>query len=240
MKGRRTGTKMPKTGSLPRKLPTREEANSRPHLPGPTPAPRAPGQADAGASAGSPADVHHSCPKSPGSGQGPPLLRAALAVVGPELACEMPKETAVTFEQQRGGRGYRVHETAVPGTGVFLRFLRYPKPLPLSAPWKRHQRPLLDGRVFGLNSLHLAPPALGPTTLCLGRRVSSQGKAVEHKTLAFQPRHPFPALPFLRVSPSSHRCQTQSYASCLLPDLACSVELSFTKAQNLHYKDYLV
>lgn len=77
------------------------------------------------------------------------------------------------------------------------RFLRHPKPLPLSAPWKGHQRPLLGGRVFGLNSLHLALPAFGPSALCPRRRVSSQGsgaqgKAVEHKTLAFQPQHPFP------------------------------------------------
>lgn len=94
------------------------------------------------------------------------------------------------------------------------RFLRHPKPLPLSAPWKGHQRPLLDGRVFGLNSLHLALPALGPSSLCPRRRVSSQGsgaqgKAVEHKTLAFQPQHPFPPSLLLRVSPSSHRCQTE-------------------------------
>lgn len=117
----------------------------------------------------------------------------------------MPKETAATFEQQRGGRGYKVYEAAVPGAGVFLRFLRHPKPLPLSAPWKGHQRPLLDGRVFGLNSLHLAPPALGPSSLCPRRRVSSQGsgaqgKAVEHKTLAFQPQHLFPPSLLLRVS----------------------------------------
>lgn len=134
-------------------------------------------------------------------------------------SCEMSKETATPFEQQRGGEGYSGvgGEALVPGTTVFLRFPRHHDCFPLSAP--RKQAPALQehGRVQAPSSGWKGPGSWAPLAPSSFRTCFPERGGVG--ILPHSPPTPVPAPP--QPFPIFPQVQTQSYTFSSRPFPAC-------------------